>query len=139
MRPVYETREDLTRESAVAGVLEAAWRCRTAKLPRRYIVDFSLHRSGKINAWAEIKTRTCESSAYPNYMLSLEKLLAGMRLERETGLPFLLVVKWRDQTAFCAPSKVAYEISFGGRFDRGDAQDVEPVALIPISEFKKIC
>jgi hypothetical protein len=31
-----------------------------------------------------------------------------------------------------------YELGFGGREDRGDSQDMEPIVYIPIESFRKV-
>jgi hypothetical protein len=71
-------------------------------------------------------------------MLSLAKIIHGMELARATEKPFLVVVEWNDVVGWHKVEKV-HSIRMGGRVDRGDWQDMEPVVDIPTSEFKKIC
>ena len=58
-----------------------------------------------------------------------------------TGLPFYLVVKFSDGLYYCEVSLLSYAqltISFGGRTDRVDAQDVEPCVFFDTNLFKKV-
>lgn len=133
-RPLYESQADRTNEQEVATDLFRYWRCTAAKLPIRYEVDYALCRNGQIMAWAEIKCRTTPRGLYPTYMVSLGKVLAGLELQKRTNLPFLLVVRWSDSLGWIS-GPTAREVTFGGRRDRADAADIEPMVHIPINQF----
>lgn len=108
------------------------------KMPPRYPVDFALcDQQENVVGWAEVKCRTNPAQKYPTYMLSLAKYEGLVRLQLFTGLPAELVVAWTD---FVGTLKVPalVRIGFGGRTDRGDDQDTEPVVLIPIRQFQMI-
>ena len=72
---------------------------------------------------------------------NLDKYMSGMKLFKLTGLPFYLVVKFSDGLYYCEVSLLSYAqltISFGGRTDRADAQDVEPCVFFDTNLFKKV-
>jgi hypothetical protein len=136
-RPLYESQEDLANEKATIDRLAAHWRCVAVKLPIRYELDYGLCRNGDLMAWAEVKCRKVPREKYPTYMVSLGKVLAGLELAERTNLPFLLIVQWTDALGWIQPS--ARAVQMGGRRDRADCADVEPVVHIPIKDFKLIC
>jgi len=70
-------------------------------------------------------------------MLSLNKIIHGMELARATDKPFLVVVEWNDMVGWHKVEKV-HSIRMGGRVDRGDWQDIEPVVHIPVTDFKQL-
>jgi len=48
------------------------------------------------------------------------------------------VVKWNDMVGYVCMSEIDMDIQVGGRRDRGDAQDIEPVCMIPVKNFRRI-
>jgi len=133
-RPIYETPADLVNERRVADALLERWRCNAVKLPRRYEIDYALSRGNRVMAWAEVKCRTNPREQYPTYMVALGKVLTGLNLSQRTNLPFMLVVQWTDSLGWVTPTFDAIHI--GGRHDRGDCEDQEPMVHIPIADFK---
>jgi len=142
MRPVYETEKDRKMEQAIINELSDAWKIFYQKLPIKHRLDFALLDDKKIViAWAEVKRRDNDSTTYDTYMLSLDKYMSGMKLFKLTGLPFYMVVKFSDGLYYCEVSLLSYaqlNISFGGRTDRGDSQDVEPCIYFDSNLFKKV-
>ena len=142
MRPVYETEKDRKMEQAIINELSDAWKIFYQKLPIKHRLDFALLDDKKIvTAWAEVKRRDNDSTTYDTYMLSLDKYMSGMKLYKLTGLPFYLVVKFSDGLYYCEVSLLSYaqlNLSFGGRTDRGDSQDVEPCIYFDSNLFKKV-
>jgi Holliday junction resolvase-like predicted endonuclease len=142
MRPIYEQESDREAQAHVASILERRWNCKAAPLPRNYTVDCVLHRgeSKAVIALVEIKCRTNSSQAYPTYILSASKLDRMKSLSATMSVPALLVVKWTDIIGFISIRRLPKSLKFyiGGRDDRKDTQDKEPVIHIPISIFNKI-
>ena len=142
MRPVYETEKDRKMEQAIINELSDAWKIFYQKLPIKHRLDFALLDDKKgVIAWAEVKRRDNDSTTYDTYMLSLDKYMSGMKLFKLTGLPFYMVVKFSDGLYYCEVSLLSYaqlNISFGGRTDRGDSQDVEPCIYFDSNLFKKV-
>ena len=142
IRPVYETEKDRKMEQAIINELSDAWKIFYQKLPIKHRLDFALLDDKKaVIAWAEVKRRDNDSTTYDTYMLRLDKYMSGMQLFKLTGLPFYMVVKFSDGLYYCEVSLLSYaqlNISFGGRTDRGDSQDVEPCIYFDSNLFKKV-
>jgi hypothetical protein len=91
----------------------------------------------KLAAIVEIKTRRNNYNKYPTYMLSANKWRNGLALSKEKGVPFMLVVSFLDGI-YVTKMKQEYDIRQGGRYDRGDAMDVEDCVYIPMSDFRRM-
>ena len=138
-RPIYETVADIRREADVAGVIASLWKCTTRKMKRLYSVDFALMRGKEVMAWAEIK---CRDASYPTFIISLKKWMDGLELAEASGSPFLIIVSWPvDGVRILMYHRVERKlirVIFGGRTDRSDPDDVEPLVEIPVTSFKVI-
>lgn len=137
VRPRYETSEDLTREDDFSRVVGKKFNCSFSKMPDRYGLDFCLTRGGVATAFAEIKVRSNPRGKYPTYMISLSKVTSANVLNASTGLPCFLLVRWTDCWGYVRIDGMIAQgnVGIGGRTDRGDPQDMEPVYLIPMSSF----
>jgi hypothetical protein len=141
-RPIYESQVDLTHENKMKTFLEAKWNCTLHKVPLKYQVDWMAMRDKDPMAFVEFKHREKLSiNAYPRYMMSLDKWIKATQLSKEVMVPFIMVITFTEGTYYGIFSHnelhdVRY--MFGGRFDRGDFQDAEPMVLLPLSIFKKI-
>jgi hypothetical protein len=146
VRPVYETEADRIREAAVAAKVKAflagpmAPSCTAVKLKPFAPVDFALCKTdGTVLGFLEVKVRTCKSDTYPTYMISLDKLLELNRLSSDVPCGVFLAVQWEDRLGVTkAPIMPAGGVVMGGRKDRGDEMDVEPVVHIPVSAFETV-
>lgn len=138
MRPLYETQEDLDNEDSIASIIKIKWGLTAIKMPRSYHLDYAL-RDGQYNirAFAEIKTRTTNKLKYSTYLISLAKIMNARRLTEYTGLSSILIVKWLDEVGWIN-LKTDGKLGFGGRRDRNDWQDQEPVIFLPIEQFKSL-
>lgn len=140
-RPKYESPADLAAERHVARLIEREWKAQLQKLPDQYKLDFAAYRDGELVAWLEIKNRTHAAGAYPTLILSVAKWHAGVALAVTSGCPFLVVANFVDGAKFVRYSRgKVLDVRYGpgGRTDRGDAQDQEPVIHIPMELFKPI-
>lgn len=137
MRKIYETDLDRQHQSEVGEYLERAWNCTFRASKALANVDGALFCGDEIQAVVEIKNRRNDSTKYPTYMLSAYKWRCALEISKEYGVPFMLVVKFTDGV-FAAKLKDDYPIKTGGRYDRGDAMDVEDCIYIPMEEFKKV-
>lgn len=141
VRPLYETEENIENELGVIPLLQKQWNCtilRTDKLSYR---DFDLVRDGKVVAIAEFKKRTNTKATYPTYMLSSAKFQLITAAANRLKVPALLIVEWTDQIGYVALSKLKhgdFVVKAGGRTDRNDPQDIEPVIYINLGLFKEI-
>jgi hypothetical protein len=141
-RPLYETKQDLLNEQAVASALEAAWNCNLRKLPIKYQLDFVAERRSRAVAFCEIKcrTKTMEDMKFDDgYIFSLDKFIAAKSLCQATGLPFILIVRAIDKIWYAKlmPEELNQTKSyFLVRKDRNDWQDGEPFAWIGLEKLK---
>lgn len=138
MRPVYETSSDITNEEQVKAVLVSMWDVQFHKLPRFYFVDWILIQDGKAKAFAELKCRNNPRDKYPTLMLSLHKWMHGKAMAQEIDGAFLVIVRWEDGIYYHKQGWCEVSYGIGGRTDRSDKEDVEPVVFIPIDSFKRI-
>ena len=134
---MYETKDDLKNEEEVKKFLINKWKVNIYKLPLSYKMDFCLEKGKKIVAFAEIKNRTTPYDRYPTYILSLAKVVASRQLANETRTQPLLIVNWTDQIRWIN-LKEDFNCTIGGRKDRNDWQDIEPLCEFDINKFNLI-
>ena len=153
-RKLYETKGDLGFEREILKIVEKKWGCSSKKLQKKYQLDYLLLKNDpdpdfsenrndeKIGvAWLEIKNRSNPIKQYPTFMLSMAKIMTAQQLSEASGLPSFVVVRWADAIGYTRIDSddeyeldVAY-IGIGGRTDRNDAQDIEPLVYIRNSAF----
>jgi hypothetical protein len=128
MRPIYETEEDLQKEERLALAFAQKYGAEAHKLPALYPLDYSYTKDGSVVAFMEIKIRTNSFAAYQTYMISLSKITSARNIHITTGLPVLLAVKWGCGTVGFIDVNAPFEnLTMGGRTDRNDEADIEPV------------
>ena len=136
MRPVYETEGDRSRESAVARKIETAFRCSMSKLQPRDRFDYACIRGDDIVAFAEIKVRKNPMHQYDTYMVSMTKIVHANMIHSAVRLPCILFVQWLDALGYIPMNRCDVSLRMGGRSDRNDPLDIEPVCHIDISRFR---
>lgn len=140
-RPLYEDGSTLTEEVRFFADLQShtshehyRWR----KLPLAYRIDCAAISilSNRVEGYGEFKRRQVEMATYPTLILSLHKWDDLVRYSLYGWSR--LYVRWDDYDAMLpvSTSTEKYPVTFGGREDRGDWQDQEPVVHIPVSEFR---
>ena len=148
-RPLYETAKDLKHEKEIAKKIEEALSWRLHKLSKAYFLDFiafsKYPKTMGLVAFIEVRKRNNHTNKYPTVILSLNKYLKGVFYAKTLGVKFLFVVQFHDGCfAYTYAEDADFEykalehIQIGGRTDRNDPQDVEPVIHIPIDKFKPI-
>lgn len=138
-RPQYETQDDLKNEEEAIRRLEAVSGRKSFKLPRGYRIDFAMCDGEEITSWIEVECIENPFKQYPTLAIGITKLMAGLAFEQKTGLPFFLVVHWPDFLGYIRIKSLSeFKILKGGRTDRNDSADVEPMVHIPIQMFKKL-
>lgn len=135
MRPMYETSETLAAERLVVESLQVAWECTLKKFPIAYQLDYMAFQDSDAKAVIEIK---CRKAKYDEMFLSLHKWLAGREMSIATGLPFVLVYAFGQEIFWKPVQNEKIGIKWGGRTDRNDWQDSEPMATFKLSTFKKL-
>mgnify|MGYP003128412249 FL=1 len=137
MRPLYETKINLNSEKKVMDYVSQCWNVVYFKLPMSYKMDYAVYRDEALVGFAEVKCRTHKFGTFPTYIISLAKVLEARRLGKETNTTPILVVSWLGALAyldFFSP----FTIKQGGRSDRGDWQDQEPMCHYELKHFKKV-
>lgn len=139
MTPEYETSSDRDREEAVARVFGQRHGVRLARLSPRNPVDSAIIRDGVVSGWAKINVRTTSASQYPSAHIGVTKVVEAINLSHRTGLPLILIYGWSSGfDVRWHRVDGTYTIEIGGRRDRGDWQDQEPMVVIPVEEFRLV-
>jgi hypothetical protein len=139
VRPVYECNKDIWNEHAVAQAIECWSGAQVRRTPKMYPLDFALVRNHEVVALAECKVRKNPRDQYPTYMLSAHKFVNARNFSKRLGLPALLFVRWScGSLGYIDLSEPHERIGIGGRTDRGDAQDIEPVVHWKIEKFRRV-
>lgn len=138
MRPMYENSDTLTAERNVVLTLCDKWNSEAVKLPIAYNVDYGLFRDETLRCWLEVKCRNCTIGQYETYFISYKKIVNGLRLADDSGKPFILAVQWSDALGWIKIERSRFEVKIGGRRDRNDWQDVEPMAHFKTQDFQLI-
>ncbi len=136
-RPIYETDDTRSIELHMAAVISRFWHCDVVKLPKSYRLDYAAMRERRIVAWLELKRRYHNFGNFDCVFLSLQKVLSAVELHDHSGLPCLFVIQCNNGF-FYADMVAPRSIEFRGRVDRNDWQDQEPVAMVPVAEFRKM-
>lgn len=136
-RPRYESNKDRKSEAEVAAYLKKAMNLDCVKMPLSYRVDFIVYRLGKLFGFIELKTRSVNRQRYKTAIISLSKWHYGCRLSECLDVPFWIAFRWSNDLGFYRATCLAMNITVqqGGRTDRGDKDDIEPVVHIPVKEF----
>lgn len=151
-RPTYETSNDKRLEAAVAEEFAAHHGMTVTKLGDKYAADFGIMRDKVLMGAVEIKVRDRD---YPEFMLSLAKcqnlralaawgLLVRVLFATPTGIyaqPITCNVAWSPRGTFemVGDGYGGGWIGLGGRTDRGDPDDVEPVVYWRQATMKRVC
>lgn len=140
MRPIYETVADQELEKNVINYACKIWNCTAVKTPRFYPLDWSLQVNNQIRAFVEVKYR---NKSYPTYLISAHKWQAAINLAEMFDIPALLLVCWPDDgSRMVIYTKMKRgnhsRLIHGGRFDRNDEQDKEPMVEITLDKFKRL-
>ena len=133
-RPMYESQRDRDNEQRVIDLMKERRGLVLRKMPISYRLDFMIMKDHEVLGFAELKSRNVPSTAYDTLLISLGKVAAANLLWRTSELPCYLIALFTDRCGvidFRAP----HELGLGGRVDRGDPADVEPVAHYPMSRF----
>ena len=137
MRPIYESNDDLRSEKNVVGYVSECWNVASYKLPMSYKIDYAMYRDDILMGFAEVKCRTHKFGTFPTYIISLGKVMEARRLARETETNSILIVSWTDKIGYI-DFLSHHQIRHGGRADRNDWQDVEPMCHFDLKYFKGI-
>lgn len=135
---MYESSKDLANENEVAKDISKSTGYVFHKLKIAYHVDWLILDKDKPKYVAEVKRRFNQSIKYPTLMISLQKWMKGKEMAKEMRIPFVLIIKWDDGVFWYKAGSSQVTYGFGGRYDRNDSQDQEPMVFIPVEKFKRI-
>ena len=138
-RPIYETEEDREREKKLAERVSELWGLNTKPNPKQYPIDYTFLNKGdgSIEGFAEIKVRTHKCGTFPTYIISAMKVASAKMLSEATGLDVILIVQWScGSIGFMDMATPSDSIGWGGRNDRNDSQDQEPVVHWKLDHFQ---
>jgi len=138
MRPSYETQSDLGREDTVAEMVGRLFGANPQKLPPKYPFDRAFVQGKNVVALAEIKCRSNKKEEYPTFIMSLAKWMSCIRISEFAGVPGLLVVRWSDGVFVMKMPDYGLAVTFAGRADRNDLDDMELVVEVPVKDFTPI-
>jgi len=140
-RKRYETEADRQKEREVMEAIEAGTGYRCVQMPERYPADILVFDTdGRTpRSMIEVKARNIAFGTYGSFHLSVEKVIGLRQLFSETGVPQFICPYLTDGIYLyrLAPAD-RFEIEYGGRSDRGDPEDREPVCCIPWDYFKAL-
>ena len=140
MRPQYEKPADVLAERWVMEQI-CPTMCDFRKLPKAYQIDYGVYqkRSNKLIRVVEIKARDVNLKTYPTLILSAHKMHSLIDWYVR-GVDAQLLYKLNDGlfSLEITTDMYQYNITSGGRTDRGDWQDVEPVYHIPKADLTPV-
>jgi len=136
VRPLYESNQDRINESSIAEKIAVAWGCDVNKTPPKAPYDYCVTRGGLIKAIIEIKMRRNSHDHYPTFLLSVDKVVRCRQHAQLMRCPFVVVVQYTDTLKWWRFAEGEFTAEIGGRFDRNDDLDIEPVIHVPIQYFK---
>ena len=134
---MYENDNDLRSEKNLISYVSDCWNVASYKLPMSYKIDYVMYRDESPVGFAEVKVRTHTFGTFPTYIISLAKVMEARRLARETNTKSILIVSWTDRTGYLDFFS-HHQIRHGGRSDRNDWQDQEPMCHFDLKHFKGI-
>tara|TARA_R100000231_G_scaffold82483_1_gene63053 strand:+ start:3237 stop:3650 length:414 start_codon:yes stop_codon:yes gene_type:complete len=134
---MYENANDLRSEQNLISYVSDCWNVASYKLPMSYKIDYVMYRDESPVGFAEVKVRTHTFGTFPTYIISLAKVMEARRLARETNTKSILIVSWTDKTGYLDFFS-HHQIKHGGRSDRNDWQDQEPMCHFDLKDFKGI-
>jgi len=138
--PFYETPEDRAQERSVGRHLSKAWGVDIWSFtPHTTTGDLLLGRENELKAICEVKTRNNPIAQYETYIISRNKLERISQAAETFNTKGLLVVRFDDCLCWHdAQAALDYPTEVGGRYDRGDHNDIELMVHIPIEKLRKV-
>ena len=137
-RPFYETEGDLANERGIVEAL-AGRGLHFEKLAPKDILDYAIVKNGRISAFLEIKVRANASTKFDTFMISMAKFQKMLLNYAGSRIPTALVVKFSDRILrLWVNDATPHHVEIGGRYDRGDPDDVEPVVHLGMELFEEL-
>tara|TARA_R110000824_G_C14735265_1_gene626797 strand:- start:74 stop:502 length:429 start_codon:yes stop_codon:yes gene_type:complete len=131
MRTQYESKEDRTVERMLIQDHVSRKAC---KLPQSYGFDFIVHYGTKSPEVWEVKRR---KKRYDTWFVSLLKLLKAQHYEA-LGIKAYALVEIEGRVYTLRLTETPYFIGWGGRSDRNDSADQEPMVHYKLSDMLQV-
>lgn len=137
MGMMYETAQDLKRESDVIVAYAEMLGYEYQKLPIAYKADYALLEDGEVKALVEIKCRNVNHDTYDTIILSLLKWHDINAMSQRINIPAVFVIRYNDGVFSIPMRETPDAITIGGRVDRGDSRDIEPVIHYNVDRLRR--
>ena len=131
MRTQYESKEDRTVEQILIKDYVSS---KALKLPKSYGFDFMVQHEQKLPEVWEVKRR---KKKYSTWFVSLLKLLKAQHYEA-LGIKAYALVEIEGRVYALRFTETPYYIEWGGRSDRNDSADKEPMVHYKLSDMTAI-
>lgn len=136
----YYTSYHYNNEENLRIYLENKYNLTLKRNKTLYKYDISVLKNGVITGLMELKDRNYKYGRYTTYIISLDKIKEGVTYTEYFGLPCTLVVRFTCGTILSYrinPEEIKnFTLTYGGRTDRNDPNDLEPLVNIPFELFK---
>lgn len=143
-RPRYHNERDKAAERKIADEIQEAWHCHCQLLSEwAYRFDFAVShgwRKGLIG-YAEVKNRpNLTFGKNSGYEIAAHKLAFGRLLieQSETKIGTWVFIRPSDGIVYWAEIGEPVKFILGGRRDRDNPYDIEPMGIIPWSRFETL-
>lgn len=138
-RPTYQTAEDLEREIEVIQYVCDTYGKKYRQLSKKnyYRVDFALLVDNRIESLVEVKCRTKPYNFFKYYTISLQKVVNLKALSLHSNIKCGLIIHFScGKIVACNANDIPMNnIYIGGRYDRNDPQDIEPMVKMDMDVF----
>lgn len=137
---IRHTDADREREHRLAGHVADTLGLTMYRMPELSPVDYlASNRVGRIVGVWEFKCRTCAPDAYPSLIVDAAKLLELTRWALLSQCRAYVAAGYADGSVWVVELAGApVEVTMGGRTDRADPHDWEPVAHLPREWFRRL-
>lgn len=139
VRPIYESSKNIDNEKIAAKEIARVIGCNVMRNKKLCAFDYSFIKDNNIKAIGEIKVRSCFRNQYKTFFISADKVLKCKEFASTFDIKFLLFVWWGDGIYMLDVMETSHDyLDIGGRTDRGDAQDIEPMVHYSVEKFKLV-
>lgn len=136
--PLHMSDNDAANENVFAELIARRYHpCSLEYNGRKYPIDWMMYVDG-MEIWSELKCRWNPVGRYKTLNISARKIVEGLNYAQWTNRPFSLFVRWDDMCGVALIEHADFPIEHGGRRDRGDPNDVEPMICIPTGIFEPV-
>ncbi len=137
-RPIYETDTDRVEQWLAVVPLSVLTGTVAVEMPPLAPWDFEMTRNGSAVALVEVRCRSNARAKYETFMCAARKLVKLQAAANARRIASIMLVRWSDAVGFVKLNAIdlaTFGRAVGGRVDRNDPLDIEPVSHIPIDMF----